>query len=200
MGARKVKPLLTYIIDSREQHAFSFGEPVRPEFADGGSAVEGLSEGDYGVRLDGDLLSIRIERKNLGDLFGVCGNGRDRFVRELERLTAFEYRAIVIEAPAHQILSGYERSRIPGRGVMASLCCWSVQFQIPVWFADGRQPHARAGGITQRLLEEFAIHYYRNLQASEAGRDGVTVVRPNPSGSETTIPDDTVPVDAGGET
>lgn len=161
MATRKVKPLLTYIIDSREQTPFSFGEPVRPEFADGGSAVEGLSEGDYSVRLDGELLSIRIERKNLGDLFGVCGNGRERFVRELERLTAYEYRAIVIEAPAHQILSGYERSRIPGRGVMASLCCWSVQFQIPVWFADGRQPHQRAAGITQRLLEEFAIHYYR---------------------------------------
>ena len=199
MATRKVKPLITYIVDSREQLPFAFGEPVRSEFADGGSAVEGLDTGDYSVRLDGELLSIRIERKNLGDLFGVCGNGRDRFVRELERLTAFEYRAIVVEAPAHQILAGYERSRIPGRGVMASLCCWSVQFQIPVWFADGRQPHARAAGITQRLLEEFAIHYYRNLLAGEQGKDAESVVRANPGGSETTIPNDSASVDASGE-
>lgn len=164
---RRPKPLLTYIVDSREQTPFTFGAPVRSEFADGGSAVEGLSEGDYSCRLDGELLSIRIERKELGDLFGVCGNGRERFVRELERLTAYEYRAIVIESPANNILAGYERSRIPGRGVMASLCCWSVQYQIPVWFADGRQPHQRAGGITQRLLEEFAFHYLRHIRAGE---------------------------------
>jgi ERCC4-type nuclease len=163
---------------------------VRPEFADGGSAIEGLDAGDYSVRLDGELLSIRIERKNLGDLFGVCGNGRDRFVRELERLTAYEYRAIVIEAPASQILSGYERSRIPGRGVMASLCCWSVQYQIPVWFGE---THRRAAGITARLLEEFAIHYYRQIRASEAGSDAEQSVFPTDRGrGQAPIPGDTV--------
>lgn len=128
--------------------------------------VEGLGEGDYSVKLDGELLSIRIERKSLGDLFGVCGYGRERFVRELERLTAFEYRAIVVEGSADQILKGYERSRVPGRSVMASLCCWSVQFGLSVWFADGRQPHARGAGITARLLDEHAIHWWR-------GRNGM---------------------------
>lgn len=162
MATRKIKPVLTYVIDSREQWPFAFGAPVRSEFVDGGSAVEGLEEGDYSCRLDRELLSIRIERKSLGDLFGVCGNGRERFVRELERLTAYDQRELVIEATAREIFTGYERSRIPGRAVMASLGCWRMKYGIGISYLES---HRLAGGWTARLLEEFAIHHYRRISA-----------------------------------
>jgi DNA excision repair protein ERCC-4 len=191
---RRPKPLLTFVQDSREQNPFTFGAPVRSEFADGGSVVEGLESGDYSVRLDDELLSIRIERKSLGDLFGCCGFERDRFVRELERLTAYDQRDLVIEATANHILTGYERSRIPGRSVMASLACWRVQFGLAVWFGEN---HRRAGGLTQRILEEFAIHYYRNIQEAECGEP---VVRPDSGGSDPAMPSDSVRLDAGGKT
>lgn len=156
---RPIKPTLTLIADTREQRPFSFAACSRREFVDGGTKIIGLSEGDYSACIDeGDPLSIRIERKAHGDIVQCCGWERDRFVRELDRLTQYEYRAVVIEASADQILKGYERSQISGKSVMASLLCWSVSYNLPIFFGE---THARAGGITQRLLTEFAVHHLR---------------------------------------
>ena len=156
---RLPKPLLTFIQDTREQSPFSFGAPVRREFTDGGTRIATMEAGDYSVCIDGgEPLSVAIERKSLGDFFGVCGYGRERFERELERLTQYEYRAIVIEASADGVLRGFERSQISGRSAMASALCWSVRWNIPVFFGEN---HRRAGGITQRLLEEFAVHHLK---------------------------------------
>lgn len=175
---RKLKPPVTFLIDSREQHAFTFAAPVRAELADGGSRIFMLKEGDYSVSLgdpdylasgEPEPLSIRIERKEIGDLFNCCGWERDRFVRELERLTQYDYRAIVVEASAGDILKGYERSKVPGKGVMASLLCWSVSYQLGVFFGE---THRRAGGICQRLLEEYAVHHLRAIRNQGLPLDG----------------------------
>ena len=165
---RVAKPRLYFIQDTREQWPIKFAAPVRREFSEGGTIIKGLGEGDYSVSMDAGvtIMPIRIERKSLGDLYGCiphepgcqkdCGK-RCRFERELDRLRAYEYRAIVVEASADDILRGYERSQISPRAAMASLCCWSVQFGIAVWLAES---HRRAGGIVQRLLEEFAAHTF----------------------------------------
>jgi ERCC4-type nuclease len=159
---RKVKPLITFIIDSREQLAFDFTAPKRRELDDGGRLVVGLKEGDYAVALDGaQPLSIRVERKSEGDLFGVCGFGRERFEKELERLRQYEYRALVIECSAAQIFRGYERSQIPGKTVLASVLAWSVQYGLHVVFAGSR---SMARAITQRLLEQYAIEFIRKTE------------------------------------
>jgi DNA excision repair protein ERCC-4 len=174
---RKVKPLLTFIQDTREQRAFNFGAVTRREFADGGTRIEGLSEGDYSCAIDdGDALSIRIERKSHGDVTMCCGWERERFVRELERLTQYEYRAIVIEASADDILKGYERSSIPGKSVMASLLCWSVSFNLPIFFGE---THPRAGGIAQRLLTEFAVHHLRAAREAGTWEQAITEISGN---------------------
>ena len=156
---KRERPRLYFIQDSREQWPIKFAAPVRREFSDGGTVVRGLGEGDYSVSYDAGVtvLPIRIERKSLGDFYGCVGHGRERFERELDRLRAYDYRAIVIEATADDILRGYERSQISPRAAMASLCCWSVQFGVAVWLAEN---HRRAGGIVQRLLEEFALHTF----------------------------------------
>ncbi len=168
---RKLKPLITFIQDTREQAPFHFAAPVRREFADGGTRVATLNAGDYSVCLDdSEILSVAIERKSLGDFYGVCGWGRERFERELERLTQYDYRAIIIEASADAVLRGFERSQITGRSAMASLCCWSVRFGIPVWFGE---THRRAGGMCQRLLEEFAVHHLRAGRENEKWREQV---------------------------
>jgi ERCC4-type nuclease len=176
---RKPKPVLTWVVDSREQTPWKLGSPVRSEFfPDADTFVTGLSAGDYSILLDGVHLSIAIERKSLGDFFGICGYGRERFERELEKLREYEYRAIIIEASADDVLKGYERSQISGRSAMASLCCWSVKHLIPVWFAE---THARGAGICKRLLEEFAVH---QLRAAKEG--GAWQANPNGSDSTTT--------------
>lgn len=163
---RKSKPLIIWLVDSREQLPFDFTPPKRREFADGGALVVGLKEGDYSVAVDSaEPLSVRIERKSQGDLFGVCGFGRERFERELERLRQYDYRALVIECSASEIFRGFERSQIPGKTVLASVLAWSVQYGLNVFFAGGR---SMARAITQRLLEQVAIEFIRKTEQSEA--------------------------------
>lgn len=54
-----------------------------------------LREGDYSARgLEG---RVAIERKSVSDLVGSLTHGRERFVRELERLATYDFKAIVIE-------------------------------------------------------------------------------------------------------
>jgi len=158
-GMRPLKPALQFLVDSREQRRFVFSAPVKKEFRDGGTLVRGLSEGDYSVCIDsGAPLSIRIERKSLGDLYGVVGHGRERFERELDRLRAHEYRAIVVEATADDILKGYERSQISGRAALKSLGAWAMDYGVHAWLMES---HRRAGGWCQYLLERFAAQHLK---------------------------------------
>ena len=118
---RKERPLLSFVVDSREQLPLQLGPPMRDEFEDGGSYTDGLSEGDYSVAIDGKApLPVRLERKSLGDLYGCVGFGRDRFERELERLRQYDYCALILECSAEDILRGFERSQIPGKTALAS--------------------------------------------------------------------------------
>ena len=167
-GKRKRHPryLISFVVDSREQLPFEFGAPKRREFDDGGVIVDGLKEGDYSVCVDGGKpLPIRLERKSEGDLFGCCGFGRERFERELERLRQYDYRGLVIECSAGDILRGFERSLIPGKTVLASVLAWSVEYDLHVFFAGSR---AMARAITQRVLEQYAIKIVREFQTPQA--------------------------------
>ena len=155
---KKYRPHLTFVQDSREQWPFTFGALLRPAiFQGGGTEVRGLGEADYGVEVDGELLPIRIERKSHGDLAGVCGFGRERFERELERLRLYEYAGLIVEASLDDILRGYERSRIPGRTVAASLIAWGIRYRLHVWLAES---HRRGAAVCQRILEQAAVDWW----------------------------------------
>jgi ERCC4-type nuclease len=121
------------------------------------TVIEGLHEGDYSARLvtdeGGVLLPVRVERKSLGDLYGVCGYGRDRFERELVRLAGYPRAYLVIEAELRQVLAGFERSRISGRAVLTSVASWAQKFGVAPIFAGDRR---LARAWTQRVLEEAA--------------------------------------------
>jgi DNA excision repair protein ERCC-4 len=156
---RAPKPKRVLLVDSREQRPFQFTAPVRAEFDDGGVSVLGLSEGDYAIAIDGLApLSIRIERKSLSDFYGCVGNGRDRFVRELERLTQYQHRALVIEGSLSDVIGGFDRSAVHPKSAIGSLIAWSVRYGLAIWFAE---THARAADLTQRALEAFAVDTLR---------------------------------------
>lgn len=127
MGRRKERPLLTFVVDTREQLPYQLAQPDKSRFDDGDSLHYCLDAGDYSVELDGELLPIRIERKSIGDYFGVCGKGRERFERELERLRAYS-SFLLIEASAEEVLRGYELSLIPGVAAYGSALSWCVRF------------------------------------------------------------------------
>jgi len=151
----KPKPSLTFIVDTREQSPYQFSRAHRRDVAFGGSRRAKLDEGDYGVMIGEELLPIRIERKSIGDLFGVVGKGRERFERELDRLSGYA-SYLMIEATLEQVKHGFERSLVSGEAALGSVLCWSVTFGISPIFAGNWR---LGNSVTQRLLEDFAAHY-----------------------------------------
>jgi len=91
----------TILIDTREQTPLAFDRRFPTERAT-------LPVGDYGVRgfSDWSNPAFVIERKTLDDLCGSLGTGRERFLREVERMRQFRFRALVIEAHKDQVTLG----------------------------------------------------------------------------------------------
>ena len=101
---KKSKPVVTFLIDSQEvRGGYTFSRVHRQrDLAFGGCKTVPLPAGDYGIEIKNEVLPCTVERKAIGDLFGVVGNGRERFVRELEKLQ-WMTSYVVIESTAEQV-------------------------------------------------------------------------------------------------
>lgn len=155
------------VVDSREQRPFAFNRlrtdakqnrlPLRIE-----TVVRGLPTGDYSI--DGLESRIALERKALGDLFSTLGQSRSRFERELERLAALDFAAVVIEAEWSEILSASPpRSELNPKTIIRSVMAWQVRWpRVHWWTVPGRDV---AEHVTFRLLDRF----WREQQAKVKG-------------------------------
>ena len=133
----------TIIIDSREQHPWSFSNlPSEP-----GS----LSTGDYSIV--GLTHLVAVERKSLPDLLACIGYERDRFKRELQRLRAYRFRALIIEASYADLECGEWRSKIQPASVLGSLAAWQAQYALPIWLAGD---HKAGAEFCERFLYQAA--------------------------------------------
>lgn len=116
------------IIDTREINAFTFAS-IEPQPA---LIYQALPTGDYS--LVGHEDQITIERKSLCDLYGSVGAGRERFEREFQRMTEFDYAALVIEADLGCIIKNPpEYSRMRPKAVFRTLLSWSLKYGVYVW-------------------------------------------------------------------
>ena len=109
MTTRDLKPEhITAICDTREQLPFDLSpiKTIRSTIVTGDYSVLGLSH------------CIAVERKSLADLVGCIGNDRERFEKEIQRLMAYETRAIIVEGSWLDLETGHWRSRV---------------FQKPLW-------------------------------------------------------------------
>ncbi len=118
--AVKITP--TIIIDSREQTPLSF--PNLP------TTVGTLDAGDYSIV--GLTHLVAVERKSIDDLLTCIGRERNRFKRELQRLRAYRFRCVVVEADAAALESGVRgstpwRSSLTPAHVLGSLAAWCAQ-------------------------------------------------------------------------
>ncbi len=75
-------------IDSREQTPWAF--PPNLVTAE----INKLDAGDYALTGDDGFA---IERKNLDDFAGTISSGWQRFLRELDRMSGFDVKAVVVE-------------------------------------------------------------------------------------------------------
>ena len=133
-------PELVVAIDTREQKPYRFPR----------SEVKTLPTGDYSVV--GLEDRIAIERKTKEDAYSSLGQGRARFERELQRLSRYDYAAVVIETSLPEFLQAPAFSRMNPKAAANSIIAWSVKYRVCVFFAGDRR-HGNA--LTRQLLEKY---------------------------------------------
>ena len=139
-----IRDELIVAVDTREQLPYDFPR----------SEVRTLKTGDYSIV---DLEDrICIERKSKEDLFGSVGQGRDRFQRELERMSKFDFAAIVVECSLPDLLIPPAHSEMNPRAVVATLFAWAVRYRVTPFLAGDRL-HGNA--LTLRLLEYYLRYW-----------------------------------------
>ncbi len=102
------------IADTREQRVFTFAKyEAEVERAT-------LPTADYS--LPGFEDRVGIERKELGDLIScLMGANRDRFERELRRLSAYDLKAVVVEASMRDVAWRLQKRDEAARGAPVGL-------------------------------------------------------------------------------
>ena len=143
-------PKLVVAIDTREQKPYRFAR----------SEVKTLASGDYSIV--GLEDRIAVERKTKPDAYSSLGQGRARFGRELQRLSRFDYAAVVIETSLPDFLRAPAFSRMNPTAAARSMIAWSVKYRVCVFFAGDRR-HGNA--LTRQLLEKFWRYQSRGSDA-----------------------------------
>lgn len=131
------------IIDNREQRPVLIGMKDDPRFPGINSISFGtLPTGDYslqGMSNPSDKYSITLERKSLTDLFGSTGRGRERLEREFERMKAFTYAALVIEADLRTIFQNPPpTSRMDPSKILRTLIAFCQRYEVQCWPCPSR--------------------------------------------------------------
>ena len=123
-------PTFKIVIDTREQAPL----PIPRHWYVRGT----LKTADYSIL--GYESAFAIERKSLQDLVGSLTHGRARFMREMERLKAFQFKRILVEAPYKSINAPcFDFSLALPKAIRASVAKIETDFGIPFCFADGRK-------------------------------------------------------------
>lgn len=138
----------TIVIDSREQTPFTF-QNIKPDLPS--TIIKGLKTGDYSIV--GFENYICVERKSMADLFGSVGKGRARFEREMQRMSEFEYAALVVESDIQTwFMNPPGRSTMNPKSVFRTVVAWSQRYDVCVWPMWNRQA---AEKITYLILKRF---------------------------------------------
>lgn len=145
---------VSIIVDSREKTPFDLS-PFK--------VVPGkLETGDYSVV--GLTHCIAVERKSLQDLINCVGPDRERFEKEVQRLLAYETRAIVVEGSWRQLEGGNWHGRTTAESAVGSVIGWIAR-GIPVVMAGDRE---RAQKIAGRIMFLAARRRWRELMQFKA--------------------------------
>lgn len=133
-----MSPILTIIEDTREQTPLDFSG-----FRGVDVVRQGLKTGDYSVQ--GYEDRICFERKSIPDLVGTLIGGHERFLREVERMKAYDEKYILVERDA-ETLHKYCENRgweYKFNTIIQSLLGYAKHCQIGVRFCKDRHDMAQ---------------------------------------------------------
>jgi DNA excision repair protein ERCC-4 len=120
------------VVDSREQSPLGFRRLA--------SRIGALATGDYSFV--GGEEDFAVERKSVADLVGSLTAGRDRFMRELQRMKAFPFRRLLIVGAESDIAAHRYRSNASPTAILHSLHAIEAR-TVPVVFAATADEAAR---------------------------------------------------------
>jgi DNA excision repair protein ERCC-4 len=122
---------VTIIIDTREQEGYSFDSRLAA------TVRRALPAGDYSVTgLEG---LVAVERKSLDDFVSTVIHNRERFQKELQKLTGYRAACIVVEAGVLDVLLGRYRGGAHPNAVLGSALSIILDYGVPVFFCSSRQ-------------------------------------------------------------
>jgi ERCC4-type nuclease len=151
-----------YVIkDTREKLGYKFSEYENCK----GTIAQKLDTGDYTI--EGLENKICIERKaSIEELAGNLGSNKDRFVREIERMTKYEHRYIILEFSIEDLLNYPDNSRMPdekkavsrvaGKYMLKCLMEFQVNYGVHVIFCGNKN---YAFYFVASLLKRFSEKY-----------------------------------------
>ena len=132
----------TVLIDTREQAPWLFKglevdqKPETQLIVQYQKAT--LKTGDYS--LEGFQDEFAIERKSLEDAFQTFGRGRDRFERELERMSDLKFACVIVEADWTAVfLDPPKHSKLKPKTVSRSIIAWSQRYGVHFWLMPTRR-------------------------------------------------------------
>ena len=148
----ELKPeMVRAITDTREQTPVVLA-PLQ-------TVVQSLDLADYSY-VGGEHI-CRIERKSESDLLACVGRERARFDREIERLRAYEVRAVVCETTWSALEMGQWRSQVTSKQAIGSVLGWICK-GVPFLLVGS---HERAAQYIARLLFASARRRWRESRA-----------------------------------
>jgi len=133
------------LTDTREQQPYGFPN----------TKIVTLPYGDYTVEYDGKsyLDKICIERKgSISELFSFSGKGRERFIRELEKMKDVKFKYILIEGDFLSIVNDQPPGILPASNVYATIFSFMIKYQItPLFFNN----HQNGRSALYKILQFF---------------------------------------------
>jgi len=145
---------MVIIQDSREQDPLIFNKDIEV-------LIQGLEVGDYSARIGGELMSTRIERKSIADLFGSFSSGYDNEKAKIMKAKSLNLKYVLaIEGTVFDVREGHSytkdgelhKSKKDGLSQVKQLYTMYVKGYFDIWWFRSRQE--MAFGITQYFLAQ----------------------------------------------
>jgi len=133
------------VVDSREQKPYRFKNSI----------ISALPYGDYTIfyKNKNYINRICVERKsNVSELFAFSGRHRERFERELKKLSEIEYPILLLEMDFMDIVNEQPPGILLASVVYGTLISFMVKYNIHIYFVHNR---VNARAVLYKLFYNF---------------------------------------------
>lgn len=157
---RRDKNVITAVIDTREKTPLDlkqWGLDV---------VSKKLAVGDYSILYPDMRADFCIERKSINDFVMCVTRERERFMREMQLIRAYKYRAVVCEFSMNMIEAEVYRSTVSRDSVLGTIDRLTLM-GIPVYLCDDRSSASRRVANLMRIAVRDEVEkakYFVNKQ------------------------------------